>query len=476
MGAKSERNRRVVLAGRPNVGKSTLFNRISGSRRAIVTPAPGTTRDVLRCEAEWLGTPFELVDTGGVFGASVDPLQDAVAARGFEALGAAAVVVLVTDGREGVVPADEQVASEVRRAGLPVVLAVNKIDDRRAQERVEEFHRLAVEPVVPIAAEHGLGVGDLLDAVVARLPPSRRAPDGEAAGRRPAPGSSEIAGRRPAPGSSEIGVAIIGRPNVGKSSLVNLLVREERVLVSEVAGTTRDAVDAGLTWHGHRLRLVDTAGMRRPGRVARSGRIESVGLVMARRAVAQADVAVLVVDAAAGVARQDAAIAGEAERAGCGIVIAANKWDLVKGRGAGFSKAFDADLRAALRFAGFAPVVHVSARTGERAPKLVARIVAVAAARAQHVGTGELNRFVERVTRRQPPVSPGRRSVRVRYAAQAATRPPTFVFFTNVATRFHFSYERYLRNRLRESFGFEGTPIRLRVRTGGDAGEGGRRR
>ena len=246
--------------------------------------------------------------------------------------------------------------------------------------------------------------------------------------------------------------------------------------MSEVAGTTRDAVDAGLTWHGHRLRLVDTAGMRRPGRVARSGRIESVGLVMARRAVAQADVAVLVVDAAAGVARQDAAIAGEAERAGCGIVIAANKWDLVKGRGAGFSKAFDADLRAALRFAGFAPVVHVSARTGERAPKLVARIVAVAAARAQHVGTGELNRFVERVTRRQPPVSPGRRSVRVRYAAQAATRPPTFVFFTNVATRFHFSYERYLRNRLRESFGFEGTPIRLRVRTGGDAGEGGRRR
>ena len=468
MGAPSDREGSVVLAGRPNVGKSTLFNRISGSRRAIVTAAPGTTRDVLRHPAEWLGTSFELVDTGGVFGASTDPLQDAVADQGARALDAASVIVLVTDGREGVVPADEQVAARVRRSGCPVVLAVNKIDDRRAEGRVEEFHRLAIAPVVPIAAEHGLGVGDQLDAVVARLPRRRGAAARGAAAREPEP-----AGRR---GPADLAVAIVGRPNVGKSSLVNLLMREERVLVSEVAGTTRDAVDARLTWHGHRLRLVDTAGMRRPGRVARSGRIESVSLVMARRAVAEADVAVVVVDAAAGVARQDAVIAGEAERAGCGIVIAANKWDLVKERGPDFSKRFDGEVRAALRFAEFAPILHISARTGERAPKLVARVVEVAAARARHVATAELNRFVERATGRHPPVSPGRRKVRIKYAAQVGSRPPTFVFFTNVATRFHFSYERYLRNRLRESFGFEGTPIRLRVRAGSDSRSGGRRR
>ena len=470
MGTQSHREGRVVLAGRPNVGKSTLFNRISGSRRAIVTPTPGTTRDVLRHAAEWLGTEFELVDTGGVFGASADPLQEEVAVQGAAALDAASVIVLVTDGRDGVVPADEQVAAHIRRSGHPVVLAVNKIDDRRAEARVEEFHRLAITPVVPIAAEHGLGVGDLLDAVVARLPRGRgaRAVEADAA-----PAAS---GRRRAPGTADLAVAIIGRPNVGKSSLVNLLLREERVLVSEVAGTTRDAVDARFTWHGRGLRLVDTAGMRRPGRVARSGRIESVSLVMARRAVAEADVAVLVVDAAEGVARQDAAIAGEAERAGCGIVIAANKWDLVKDRGPNYSKQFDGDVRAALRFAEFAPILHISARTGERAPKLVERVVEVAASRARHVATGELNRFVERVTRRHPPVSPDRRNVRIKYAAQVGARPPTFVFFTNVATRFHFSYERYLRNRLRESFGFEGSPIRLRVRAGRDSREGARRR
>ena len=463
MGTQSDRDGRVVLAGRPNVGKSTLFNRISGSRRAIVTAAPGTTRDVLCHAAEWLGTSFELVDTGGVFGASADPLQDAVAVQGAKAFVAASVIVLVTDGRDGVVPADEQVAAHVRRTGCPVVLAVNKIDDRRAEERVEEFHRLAIAPVVPIAAEHGLGVGDLLDAVVERLPRRRRAP-------------AETAATGRTRESADLAVAIIGRPNVGKSSLVNLLVREERVLVSEVAGTTRDAVDTRFIWHGHRMRLVDTAGMRRPGRVARSGRIESVSLVMARRAVAEADVAVLVVDATDGIAKQDAAIAGEAERAGCGIVIAANKWDLVKGRGPDFSKRFDEDLRFALRFAEFAPILHISALTGERAPKLIARIVEVAAARALHVATGELNRFVERVTRRHPPASPGRRAVRIKYATQVGSRPPMFVFFTNVATQFHFSYERYLRNRLRESFGFEGTPIRLRVRAGRDSRGAGRRR
>ena len=441
------RDRSVVLVGRPNVGKSTLFNRICGARRAIVTPVAGTTRDVITAQADWLGTTFELVDTGGLFGASTDPLQQSVSAQGLRALDAADLVVLLVDGRDGLVPADREVADRARRAGVPVVLAVNKVDDRQAAGRVDEFHALGITPLVSIAAEHGLGVGDLLDEAVGRLPGGQRA-DADAA--RP---------ERP----DEIGVAIIGRPNVGKSSLVNLLARAERVLVSDTAGTTRDAVDTLITWHGQRLRLVDTAGIRRPGRVASSGQVEQVSVTVARRAIARADVAVLVVDASGPVARQDAVIAGEAERAGCGIVIAANKWDLVKQRD-GFAKQFDAALRDALKFAEFAPIVRISALTGARAPKLVEMVREVARARAAHVSTPDVNRVLERATRRNPPRSPGKHAVKIYYGTQVATAPPRFLIFTNTTSRLHFSYERFLKNRFREAFGFLGTPIRLQVR------------
>lgn len=453
---------RVVLAGRPNVGKSTLFNRVSGTRRAIVAPVAGTTRDVMRSPVEWLGRTFELVDTGGVFGASTDPLQAAVAERGLRELESAAAVVVLVDAREGLAPADEDVVRQVRRTGAPMVLAVNKVDDPRAGAAAAgEFERLAVSPAVSIAAEHGLGVGDLLDAVIGRLP--GRA--GRAAEPEPPP----------EPAGGEVRIAIVGRPNVGKSSLVNRLAREDRVLVSDVAGTTRDAVDTVVGWRGRRIRLVDTAGIRRPGRVARAGAVEAVSVVLARRALARADVAVLLVDAAGAVTRQDAAIAGAAEKAGRGVVIAANKWDLVKERGPSFSKTFDADLRRALRFADFAPVLHVSALTGERAPRVIERAVDVAAARAAHVGTAELNRVVARVTARHRPASPGRRAVKILYAAQVGARPPSFVFFTNVATRFHFSYERYLRNQLRGAFGFEGSPIRIKARARREPPRRGRR-
>ena len=444
-----------MLVGRPNVGKSTLFNRICGSRRAIVTSVPGTTRDLLNQDVEWLGTNFELVDTGGLFGASADPLRNEVTSLGLQALSSANVIVQVVDGTDGLVPADEEVASHARRVGSPVVLVVNKIDKSKARDRVGEFHQLGVAPVVSIAAEHGMGVGDLLDEIVAKLP-----------GRKAS--GSRVAAEVDRQGAGEIRVAIIGRPNVGKSSLVNLLTQEERVLVSAEAGTTRDFVDVRLAWHGRQFRLVDTAGIRRPGRVHRSGPVESVSVVMARRAVSEADVAVLVVDAANPISRQDAVIAGEAERAGCGIVLAANKWDLVKGQGADFYRVFDADLRDAIKFADFAPVMHISALTGERTPKLIEKIYDVAQAREMHVGTGELNRFVDRATKRHPPANLGRREVKIKYVAQVATRPPTFVFFTNIVTRFHFSYERFLRNQIRSEFGFEGTPIRLRVRTGRD--------
>lgn len=452
---------RVVLAGRPNVGKSTLFNRVSGTRRAIVAPVAGTTRDVMRRPVEWLGRTFELVDTGGLFGASTDPLQAAVAARGLRELESAAAVVVLVDAREGLAPADEDVVRQVRRTGVPMVLAVNKVDDPRAGAAAAEFERLAVSPAVSIAAEHGLGVGDLLDAVIGRLP-GRAARAAEA---EPPPERAE----------GEVRIAIVGRPNVGKSSLVNQLAREDRVLVSDLAGTTRDAVDTVVGWRGRRIRLVDTAGIRRPGRVARAGAVEAVSVVLARRALARADVAVVLVDAAAAVTRQDAAIAGAAEKAGCGVVIAANKWDLVKDRGPSFSKTFDADLRRALRFADFAPVLHVSALTGQRAPRVIERAVDVAAARAAHVGTAELNRVVARITARHRPASPGRRAVKILYAAQVGARPPSFVFFTNVATRFHFSYERYLRNQLRGAFGFEGSPIRIKARARREPPRRGRR-
>ena len=445
--ARMRRDRSVVLVGRPNVGKSTLFNRICGARRAIVTPVAGTTRDVITAPADWLGTTFELVDTGGLFGASTDPLQQSVSEQGLRALDAADLVVLLVDGRDGLVPADREVADRARRAGVPLVLAVNKVDDRQAAGRVDEFHALGITPLVSIAAEHGLGVGDLLDEAVGRLPGGQRA---DAAAVRP---------DRP----DEIGVAIIGRPNVGKSSLVNLLARAERVLVSDTAGTTRDAVDTLITWHGQPLRLVDTAGIRRPGRVASSGQVEQVSVTVARRAIARADVAVLVVDASGPVARQDAVIAGEAERAGCGIVIAANKWDLVKQRD-DFAKRFDAELRDALKFAEFAPIVRVSALTGARAPKLVEMVREVARARAAHVSTPDVNRVLERATRRNPPRSPGKRDVKIYYGTQVAAGPPRFLIFTNTTSRLHFSYERFLKNRFREAFGFLGTPIRLQVR------------
>jgi GTP-binding protein len=437
----------VVLVGRPNVGKSTLFNRVTATRRAIVAPVAGTTRDVLEQAASWEGVSFRLVDTGGLFGASEDPLHDLVVQHGHRALETADLVVFVVDGREGLASADEEIAKAVRRLGVPVVMAVNKTDDKRARGRVMEFYQLGFDPVVEIAAEHGQGVGDLLAEVVRALPARRE-------GRvTPVPDSAK-----------EVSVAIVGRPNVGKSSLVNRLLREERVMVSDVPGTTRDAIDVLLRWRKRAFRIVDTAGIRRSGRVAKGGQVEAVSVVVARRAIDRAGVVVLVIDSVEGATDQDAAIAGEAERAGCGVIIAANKWDLQKGKGPDFSKSFDEELRRQLKFLDWAPVLHISAATGERTPKLIETIDRVAESRRQRIPTAELNRFIEAVTAVHPPTSPGKREVRILYAAQTSVEPPTFVFFTNVAAEFHFSYERFLANRLREAFGFVGTPLRLHVR------------
>ncbi len=434
----------VVLVGRPNVGKSTLFNRITGARRAIVSPVAGTTRDTKSHPTEWLGTPFTLVDTGGLFGASDDPLHELVVQQGQKALESADVIVFVVDGRDGLLPADEEIAGSLRAANVPVLIAVNKTDDRRAKDRALEFYRLGFEPVVEIAAEHGQGTGDLLDEVVKRLP-AQSEPTGEAE-------------------PQEVAVAIVGRPNVGKSSLLNRLLKEERSIVSDMPGTTRDSVDAVLRWQRRVFRIVDTAGIRRAGQIARSGQLEGVSVILARRAIEKADVTVLVIDSSEGVADQDATIAGEAEKAGSGIIIAANKWDLMKGQGQDLYKKFDDELRRQIKFLDYAPVLHISAATGERTTKLLEMIDKVADARVRRVPTGELNRFLKDVTAAHPPVSPGKKHVRILYAAQTSVAPPTFVFFTNVATEFHFSYERFLANQLRESFGLMGTPIRVKVR------------
>jgi GTPase len=445
----------VVLVGRPNVGKSTLFNRLTGTRRAIVTPVPGTTRDVITHPVVWRDHGFELTDTGGMFGASADPLHRLVVERGRRALRAADLVVFIVDGRDGLVPADQEIAGVVRSGGEPALLAINKTDDRRAQAGTLDLYRLGFDPVVEISAEHGHGIGDLLDEIVKRLPASAR--------REAGPDNGAHRGAD-AGGQVETRVAFVGRPNAGKSSLVNQLLREERMIVSETPGTTRDAVDTVLKWHRRKFRIVDTAGIRRPGRVAKSGQVESVSVMLARRSIEQADVVVLVIDATVGPADQDGAIAGAAHAAGSGVVIAANKWDLMKAQGPDAAKRFDEDLRFKLKFLDFAPILHVSATTGERTPRLLETIDEVAEARRVRVPTHELNRFIDQVTSAQVPVSPGRRNVRVLYAAQTSVAPPTFVLFTNVATKLHFSYERYLENRLREAYGFFGTPIRIVVR------------
>jgi GTPase len=440
---KSPGNRTIVLVGRPNVGKSTLFNRITGTRRAIVASIAGTTRDIIAADAEWQGAQVTVVDTGGMFGASKDPLHELVLQQGHRAIASADLIVFVTDGKDGLVSGDEEIAAAVRQSGRPIVVAVNKTDDRKAQSRLVEFYAMGFDPVIPIASEHGTGVGDLLDAVTSRLSLGKSAPPAEPV---------------------ETKVAIIGRPNVGKSSLVNRLLKEERMVVSEMAGTTRDPVDSILKWHKQQFRIVDTAGIRRAGKVARSGEIEAVSVMLARRAIARADVAVLLIDAVEGPTDQDATVAGEAEKTGCGVIIAVNKWDLIADRSNEKIKHFDDYIKQTLKFLDYAPVLHISAITGDRTPKLLETIDRVAKARLRRVPTGELNRFVEAVTQTHAPVSPGKKNVRVLYAAQTGVAPPTFVFFTNVATTFHFSYERYLANRLRESFGFDGTPIRLEVR------------
>lgn len=433
----------VAIVGAPNVGKSTIFNRLVKKRAALVTDEPGVTRDRIYGLAHEAPVPFRVVDTGGLRWDDV-PFGKEILLQAEAALSEARLVLFVVDGRAGATALDHDVASFLRRRGARVLLVANKVDGPAQEHAAHELHALGLGPALCVAAEHGLGFDDLFDAIGARL--------------------SEEGGVAEEGGAAEEGikVALVGRPNVGKSSLLNRLVGEERMLVSEVAGTTRDAVDTRLTLGERHYVLVDTAGLRRKGRVQETA--ESLSVMRARQAIERADVVVLVIDGSEPIAAQDTHIAGYAVEAARPVVVAINKWDLVEGREAK-AKAWEQEIRSRLRFVKEVPLVMVSAKSGQRVSKILDRVDEVYAAASKRVSTPELNRWLqeEAEKERRAPAKGG--SVRLFYATQTGIRPPRFVLFCNEARRLHFSLRRHLENSLRERFGFGAAPLRLTFRS-----------
>ena len=462
----------VACIGRPNVGKSTLFNRVVGERVAIVEDRARTTRDRLYDVAEWNGRRFIVVDTGGLEQRPGDDIEERVQEQARLAIEEADVIVLVVDADAGLTPADLEAAEVLRTARAPVIVAANKADNPKRELEAAEFHRLGWRETHPISALHGRGVADLLDVIVWALPVEsetelerKRADDElERAGEGTdlelgAGGEAAFAfDDRPAR------LAIIGRPNVGKSSLLNALVGQQRVIVSEIPGTTRDAIDTSFEWAGRTVRLVDTAGIRRRGKVASGPSAERFATLRALKAVSRADVAVLVLDATEGLTAQDAHVAGYALDEGIGLVVAINKWDLVENKTQATFDEYVARLRREAPFLSFAPIVSISARTGQRVERVLEAALEIAAERRRRVPTAALNAWLRETTQRRPPSAVRGKVPRFFYATQVQIEPPTFVLFANGADTIHFSYRRYLENRLREAFGFGGTPLRLIVR------------
>jgi len=429
---------RIALVGRPNVGKSTLFNRICGRRQAITDGRPGSTRDRNYAQVEWQGRPFEVIDTGGLLLGTDDPLLGPATHQAELAIAEADVVLLVVDARDGLLPDDEAIARRLRRDGKQVHLVVNKVEDR--DQDTNEFSRLGWGEGTLISAEHGQGVGDLLDAALEGLPRVEASAEAK----------------------PPVSVALVGRPNVGKSSLLNRLVGSERAVVSAVPGTTRDSVDELFERRGRRYRLVDTAGIRRVRLLKEN--VDHVSVVLARRAIGRADVAVVVLDAESGLREMDATIGGEVVDAGAGVVVAVNKWDLASERGLK-ERRFAESVRDDLKFLPWAPVVFISAKSGRGIGTLLEAVDRVAAARTSRVTTGELNRVIARAADLHVPrPAKGNQPVKILFASQIGTAPPTFALKINAVGDLHFSYLRFLENRIREAFGFEGTPIRLKVR------------
>jgi GTP-binding protein len=489
----SEKLPSLVIVGRPNVGKSTLFNRLTGTRRSIVTNEPGITRDRIYGTAEWRGRSIEVVDTGGIVPDDKALIPQEILRQAHVAIDKAALLVLVVDSQAGITPLDQELARLLRTTGKPFVVAANKVDAVSQEANAGAFHEMGV-PVFPIAAEHGTGVDDLLDAALAET-------------------QAAETGEEEAPAPDAVEVAIIGRPNVGKSTLLNRMVGEERSIVSPVPGTTMDTVDTEVTREGRLYRFVDTAGIRRKGKTNLVA--EKLSVVMARRGLERADVALLIVDAEQGVTQGDAQIASYAEESGRSVIIVMNKWDLAaeaarkaaerdaattKGKAkrtardtrpvnANRSKVtpplnemdkgrllFDYEkmVRGKLKFLSYAPIVFLSAKTGDRANKLYPLIDMVAAARKRRIPTPELNRWLKEEVDLQRGTTPKARPVRIYYITQAKTAPPTFLIFTNQKEPLHFSYERFLENQLRAKFAFVGAPVRFvqRLRKRGEKSTG----
>ena len=432
----------IAIVGRPNVGKSTLFNRLIGQRRSIVTDEPGITRDRIYGIVSWHGRSYEIVDTGGIIPGEESEIPQRIFEQAKIAIESAELIFFVVDGRSSITAPDQELAHLLRRTSKPVFLVVNKIDSEKQAAEVAEFYRLGSDHVFPVSAEHGRGITELLDQTAIALPVPEAEEEEE---------------------PDEIRVAIIGRPNVGKSTLLNRLVGEDRSMVSPVAGTTRDAVDSVVEHEGKTFRFIDTAGIRRKGKTELKA--EKLSVVMARRHMEHSDVALLLIDGTQGVTAVDAHIGGYAHEANRSVIIVVNKWDLVQ-KSHTITADFEKDIREKLKFLAFAPIVFVSAMSGQRVQKLYGAIKEAYTSRYLRVPTSELNELFR-------PETFGRgglpADVKIRYIAQVKTNPPTFVMFSNKLSKLHFSFERFVENRIRQKFPFTGTPIiiRQRLRRGG---------
>ena len=434
----------VAIVGRPNVGKSTLFNKLVGARLSIVDDKPGVTRDRIYGDCEWLGHRFLLVDTGGIEPRADDVILSQMRAQANIAIATADVIVLVTDLRSGVVATDQDVANMLQKSGKPVILCVNKCDSVGAPDpEFYEFYNLGMGDPIAVSAVHGHGTGDLLDAVIAYFPPESEEEEED----------------------DTIKVAVIGKPNVGKSSLINRISGQERDIVSDIAGTTRDATDTRIENQYGKFTFIDTAGIRRKSKVTDA--IEKYSIIRARTAVERANVCVIMIDATEGFTEQDSKVAGIALDQGKGCIVVVNKWDAVEKDG-NTMREYKEKLAVDFAFMKFAPFVFISAKTGQRVDRLFEQIAYVYAQSTMRISTGKLNEILGAATARvQPPTDKGKR-LKIYYMTQASVCPPTFVFFVNNAQLFHFSYQRYLENQIREVFGLEGTPVRFIIRERGE--------
>jgi GTPase len=457
----------VAIVGRPNVGKSTIFNRLTGERKAIVGDEPGITRDRIYGEVEWSGKQFAIVDTGGIVPDDDAVIPANILKQAGLAIDEARAIIWVVDARSGITPLDEELAKVLRQTGKPVLVLANKVDAARLQTEAGEFYRFGFEEVYPVSAEQGLGIGELLDALVEHLEETADGDQGQDV--TPEGGFRDEVADLAGPAKQELRelrLAIVGRPNVGKSSLLNALLGTDRVIVSPIAGTTRDAIDTVLETPDQVFRLIDTAGIRRKGKTGQMA--EKLSVIMARKSLERADVAIVLIDAEEGPTALDAHIAGYAHDAGCSIILAVNKWDAVENKETNTAIEFERKVREKMKFLDWAPLVTISALTGQRVDKILSLAMRANEARNRRIPTSQLNAFFEEAIA-QPrgggspaPVRGGVSRLHVQYLTQIAVRPPTFVVFTaGGKPGLHFSYERHLQNRLREEFDFFATPLRI---------------